>query len=327
MKVGIDLGYNAVKVVSDSGNKTFPSMVGTPEQSSYGMGGRTTFTITHEDKMYNVGEAAIEQSRFAGRQEDREWINSTEYMILFLAALSTQRTSGSVDMSIVTGLPLAYFEADRESVQERFEKVHHVYRDDRKVLTVNVRHCWVAPQPMGTLASMAFTKKGDIANADIARGRVGIIDIGGHTTNILHSLKMEDIRAETESIVMGGWHIARAMQPVIEERCPGVDWKSHEIEQAIKNKSINYRGDTIDLSDDVNTVLNQFANPILAKVRELWPGDGARLDCILITGGGAHLIGNRIKSDLKHSKVSIIDDPVFANAIGYHRLVSVGEKK
>lgn len=319
-KVGIDLGYNATKVVSQGVKVEFCSAVGTPESPRFKMVGTTqNFTIKYQDKVYNVGASAIEQSRFMADPKDRGWINSTEYMVLFHAALSSVRQSGTVEMTVVTGLPLAYFEADKEVIRDKFVGVHHIYRDKRPVLTVNVPECLVAPQAMGALASVAFDEKGHVANAEILTGRVGIIDVGGKTTNILHAYKMGDITAETDSINMGGNNVVRAIRPAVERLCPDIDYKNHEIADMVRTRSNKYGGQTIDLSQQVAQVLDDITAPILAKVRELWPGNGARLDAIIIAGGGAHLIGERLRAELRHSNVTIVDDPVFANAVGYYR--------
>lgn len=326
-KAGIDLGYNAVKVIGNNLKVVFPSAVGTPDKPRFKMvGTATTFTIRYQDKLYNIGDSALEQSRFLTRHEDRDWINSIEYMVLFHAALSSIKHSGTSELTVVTGLPLAYFVDDKETIRDKFTGVHHVYRDERDVLTVNVK-CLVSPQAMGTLASVALNDEGKQANAEVLKGRVGIIDIGGHTTNILHAFRMGDIERQTDSIEMGGWNVARAMESVIERVCPGADYNDHEIADIIRKRSVKCAGKVIDLSSDVNSVLDDITSPILAKVKELWPGDGVRLDAIIIAGGGAHMIGNRIKAELKHENVSIVADPVFANAVGYYRFALFTEKK
>jgi len=324
--LGIDLGYNATKIVSSTGKVQFPSIVGTPDKSSFQIVGASGFSIKHNNKHYNIGNVAAEQSRFVTRKEDREWINSDEYMVLFHAALSTQFVKGPESVTVVTGLPLAYYDADKQNIKEQFERMHHVFRDDRNVVTLNVEKCSVVPQPMGTLAHVAFDDEGNITNSTMLTGRVGIIDIGGKTTNILHALRMADIRAETESVAIGGWDVVRAMQSKVESACPGVGYSDHEISEAVKKMFVKYKGRVVDLSQEVNSVLDKVTQPILSKVRELWAADGARLDQILISGGGAHLIGDRLKSALDHENVELVDDPVFANAMGYYKLAKWQEK-
>jgi hypothetical protein len=61
----------------------------------------------------------------------------------------------------------------------------------------------------------------------------------------------------------------------------------------------------------------ELAAQIIAQASQLWNG-AAILDAILVTGGGALLLGDAIKAHWKHAR--IVSDPVFANATGYYRL-------
>ena len=120
--VGIDLGYAAVKIVTSAQRVQIPSIVGTPEQSTFRFGADQIFTIRINDRVYNVGEAALEQSRFTTRQEDRDWYKSTEYLVLLHAALSSLYQSGHKEIVVVTGLPVAFYESDQDAVRALFER-------------------------------------------------------------------------------------------------------------------------------------------------------------------------------------------------------------
>ena len=328
MYIGIDLGYNSVKVVSSDGRATFPSVVGTPEESSFKVvGSQGEFSITMGDKRYNIGNSAIEQSRFITRSENRDWIDSEEYLALLHAALSTIQESGGFTTNIVTGLPLAYYDDDKDKIKDRFEMLHQVRRGGRAVLRANIEKCYVVPQPMGALASLTFDESGNISRPEFLNSRVGIIDIGGKTTNILHAYKMRDIQTETESINIGAWDIVKAMRKNIEAVCQGANYNDHEIMESIKYKRIKYSGTIIDIRENVEVVLNNVCSPIISKVRELWAGDGARLDRIVISGGGSLLIGQKLSDMIEHQNVTLIEDPVYANADGYYKLAMFKSKQ
>ncbi len=324
--IGIDLGYANVKVVTSTQRIQFPSIVGTPEKSAFNMGTLQDFTITllsssAEKRTYNVGEAALEQSRFTTRQEDREWYKSTEYLVLLHAALSSLYKEGHKEVIVVTGLPVAFYESDKDAIRSLYEdNMHLVVRDDRMVMPIKIVRCYVIPQVMGTLLNEALNLTGQIADQKIAEGRIGVIDIGGNTSNFLHAHKMGDVARETASINMGGWDAMRAVRPIIEDVAPDVNYADHEISQAITDLSIRYRGETIDLTDQIAPVLDPMAEQLIAKAKELWPGGGARLDTILLSGGGALILGERIKAQLNHTDIRIVDDAVFANADGFHKL-------
>ncbi len=324
--IGIDLGYEAVKVVTSSQRVSFPSIVGTPEQSTFKLGAESTFVIRINDRTYNVGEAALEQSRFTTRQEDRDWYNSQEYLVLLHGALSSLYKEGHREVVVVTGLPVAFYESDKQKVRDLFESdMHIVMRDDNPAIPINVLRCFVIPQVMGTLLNEALNDTGQIANQIVAEGRIGVIDIGGNTTNFLHAHKMGDVKRETTSINLGGWDAMRAVRPMIEEVCPDVEYADHEISRIIAEGLVKYRGEEIDLSDRIATILDPMAEQLIAKAKELWPGGGARLDSILLSGGGSLVLGERIKTQIDHTDIRVVEDAIFANANGYYKLAKYRE--
>ena len=99
MDAGLDLGYNAVKVVGDGRRAAFPSAVGTPDRARFALNGNAAGAIVLvEPEHVLVGEEAIQQSRFLARREDRRWIESAEWYSLFLAAL-TELTPATCQVS------------------------------------------------------------------------------------------------------------------------------------------------------------------------------------------------------------------------------------
>jgi hypothetical protein len=72
----------------------------------------------------------------------------------------------------------------------------------------------------------------------------------------------------------------------------------------------------IPLEHIVDTVLGPMAEQVIAEATQLWDGAG-RLDVILVSGGGAILLGTAIKAHFLHAR--IVSDPVFANALGFWR--------
>ena len=63
-------------------------------------------------------------------------------------------------------------------------------------------------------------------------------------------------------------------------------------------------------------VLAAMAEQVISEATQIWHG-AAGLDVILVTGGGALLLGPAIKAHFRHAQV--VDDPIFANALGFWR--------
>jgi len=315
LNIGIDIGYSAVKAVSGERRVTFPSIVGTPDLARFGLSEGQEIVLATANGPVLVGQGAVEQSRFVNRREDRAWIESDEYYTLFLAALSELSGATSVDVTLITGLPVAFY-SDHAHLAGILHSEHHIARTGRRAQLIRVLDCRVIPQPFGALLSAALDDRGRLVNHDLA-GRVGVIDIGGKTTNILSVSRLRELARETASLSLGGWDIVRAVRESLAVRCPGLDLRDHQLVEAIAARQVSYYGEVLDLGPVVETILDPLAEQIIAQATQLWNG-GAALDAILVAGGGALLLGKRILRHFRHAR--LVDDPIFANAIGYWKL-------
>ena len=122
-----------------------------------------------------VGEAAISQSRFLNRREDRNWTEGEEWYALALAALTELTSAIVAEMVIVTGLPVAFYN-DKAQVRDRLLGKHKVQREGRRAQLLKVTDCRVIPQPFGALLSATLDNRGRIAGTTLA---TGVIDVGG----------------------------------------------------------------------------------------------------------------------------------------------------
>jgi PRTRC genetic system protein D len=316
MNLGIDLGYSAVKLAAGQRRVTFPSVVGTPELGRFSLGGQEQNIVLTTPAHVLVGEGAMTQSRFVNRREDRAWIESDEYYHLFLAALTELSTATVVELLLVTGLPVAFY-GDKAVLRERLMGVHKITRESRHAQTFKVSDCRVIPQPFGALLAAALDDRGRIDNHDLATGSVGVIDVGGKTTNLLSVKRLAEIGRETESVSVGAWDVVRAVRAFLADRCPNLELRDHQVIEAIVSRQVRYYGQPVDLGPVIDDALEPMANQVIAQATQLWNG-GAALDAILVAGGGALLLGARLKAHFRHAQV--VADPVFANAEGYWKL-------
>lgn len=316
MNVGIDLGYSAVKVVSGRRRTTFPSVVGTPDLGRFSLGEQDDHLVLNVPEHVLVGEGAMTQSRFVNRREDRAWVESAEYYHLFVAALTELTTATVADLLVVTGLPVAFYN-DKAALRDRLLGVQKVTRDGCHGQTFKVNDCRVIPQPFGALLAAALDDRGRITDQDLATGSVGVIDVGGKTTNLLSVKRLAEISRETESVSVGAWDAVRAVRGFLADRCPNLELRDHQVIEAIIARQVRYYGQRVDLKPAVDAALEPMANQVIAQASQLWNG-GAGLDAILIAGGGALLLGPYLKTYFRHARV--VSEPVFANAEGYWKL-------
>jgi plasmid segregation protein ParM len=313
MNIGLDIGYSAVKAISEGRKVSFPSVVGTPERARIDLREiERSICLTHPSNVL-VGEEAIVHSRFLQRREDRAWIESGEYYLLFLAALTELDAGTLSNIRIVTGLPVNFY-SDSAKLQDRIVGEHKVRREGKAFQTFVVSECRVIPQPFGTLLGVSLDDWGKIADTDLANGMIGVIDIGGKSTNILAVEQLAEISRKTASVNVGGWDVIRVVKAQILERYPELDLRDHQVVEAVSKRELKYFGRFEKVGGMVEEALTPLTEQIIAQATQLWNG-GANMDTVLITGGGALLLGERLQSYFRHAKV--VADPIFANAVGY----------
>ena len=313
MNIGLDIGYSVVKAIADGRKISFPSVIGTPEYSLIDLRENDrSISIVYPSNTL-VGDEAIMHSRFIQRREDRAWIESDEYYMLFLAALTELEAGTWTSVRIVTGLPVAFY-SDRNKLRDRLMGEHKVQRKGKPVQTFVVSECRVIPQPFGTLLAAALDDFGKIEDTDFAKSMVGIIDIGGKSTNIFTVDRLAEISRKTASVNVGGWDVMRVIKTQILERFPELDLRDHQVVDAVMHRKLKYFGETVSLNTAIEEIVAPMADQVIAQVTQLWDR-GANLDIILMTGGGALLLGDRLKQVFRNAKV--VPDPVFANSLGF----------
>jgi plasmid segregation protein ParM len=315
MNTGLDIGYSHTKAVSGDRRAVFPSVVGTPDKARFSLNAAASIVLVDPEPV-QVGEGAVQQSRFLHRREDRHWIEGDEWYNLFLAALTELTTAKRAELRIVTGLPVAFYH-DRQGVRDRLFGSHRVQREGQHAQAFQVTDCRIIPQPFGALLAVCLDDRGRIIDKDLATGAVGVIDVGGKTTNLLSVNRLAEIGRETASAPVGAWDAVRGLREHFDQEYPGLDnLRDHEVIDAIIARQVKYYGNPIDLAGLVDGILEPLAEQVLAEASHLWNG-GATLDAILVSGGGALLLGPYIKRHFRHAR--IIGEPVFANALGFWR--------
>ena len=324
MNAGIDIGYSAVKAKTAAKQVTFPSLVGTPDRARFSLNGPADEIILNLPVgTWLVGQGAVELSRFAPRWEDRSWIESDEYYRLVLASFTELTTATSCDLTVVTGLPVAYY-GDKDTLRDLFLREHRVAREGRRSQTFRVSECRVIPQPFGALLSVALDNRGRVQDTELATGTVGVIDAGSNNTNLLSVKRLAEIAKETASVNVGAWDAARMVQDWLDDHCPDLELRGHQVMEAMIARSVPYYDEKVDLSEVVDAALEPLATQVVSQATQLWNA-GAGLSAILVSGGGALLLGPAIKKHFRHARV--VEDPVFANVIGYWKFAQrIGTK-
>lgn len=315
IRLGLDIGYSSIKAVYDDGRFRIPSIVGTYED--WFTVNTTRQVVELDGKKYLVGSDAIDQSQIVERREDRAWIKSDMYSRLLNYSLLNVAFAGgfqTASMHVVSGLPMAYFNKDAEYLKSIIVGVHSggISGDN---ITVTVDDARIVPQPFGALLNYALSDIGGIIPEN-ASGRVGVIDIGGKTTNILSVNDLAEQSREATSVGVGGWTVTRKLREILISLYPEIDDRISNMERVLVDKSFIYFGKKIDATEEINSVTESIAGQIKAEISQKW-GSASQFEKILISGGGAHLISESLIEMLPQA--FMVSEPVFANANGFYK--------
>jgi plasmid segregation protein ParM len=237
-----------------------------------------------------------------------------------LAALSelvgAESNGNSAEFRVVTGLPVKWY-ADRSVVIEQLEGKHVVRRlnGHESVQRLSVRDVLVVPQPFGSLFDAILDASGQIVDEGLARDRLGVIDVGTYTTDYVLVDALRYVEQGSGSIATG---MSKAYQLIGRSLLDtlGLDLRMHEVDRAVREGQVTIYGETRSIGWLVDPVFDALSEEVLAEAATLW-GDGRNLMAILVTGGGAIPLGERIGRRYRHARV--LEGAALANVRGFEK--------
>lgn len=326
MDIGMDIGFHSTKALADGRRAIFPSLATRPADSLFSLNGAHTIVVdSARAGRYLVGLEAVKKGAGA-RKETHAWIESDEYLSLFYGALSELTTATAASVNLVTGLPLADFARDKAILRDRLLGPHTFTREGRRGQSVKVESVRIVPQAWGAVLALLLDGKGRVVQPELAKSKVAVIDIGGHTVNYLAVDGLSDLPDETKGTERGAWNVVRAVREYLDAEHPGLSrMKDHAVMQAVIVGETWDAGQRVDLGPVVRPILADIGQEIVDTAAQYWGPGAATFRQVIVCGGGAHLWGEPIKRAYRHAVV--LDAPELANARGFYRFAAhVGRK-
>ncbi len=318
MILSIDIGYGYTKGVGpDNLHFSFPSVVGTAEEIHFAtdlIGGSEEHAVQYGDWRFFYGNQAVLQSRIQSAIFDRSRVHDDTYKMLFVATLVelAKLVPEAEHLNVITGLPVAFF-GDRPNVVKSFEGVHRFTTD--RTTKISVESVFVAPQPFGSLFRELLSERGKIANGDMERGRVGIIDVGTYTTDFIVSDELRYVQRASGSISIGWSKVITQLQMALGDQYT-LELTPHEADRVVQDREIRIRGEPISLQSLIDPAVAEMQAAVIARARDLW-GSALGLDMILVSGGGGPHLYDGIRQIYPHAR--LVDDAFWANVEGLYR--------
>lgn len=322
--VGVDDGFAITKVVVLKGGKVEKSM-SIPSRARAGVHGTTNIGEADESApipcyeteglVFTVGDLAdAESAKF------NEYPFSGMNRVIVNHALRMAGLSGK-ECRIATGLPLSMFYKGAEPNSDIISRKNISIREavtshDKSPMPIIIDHS-VFPEGLAAWVDYAVDESGNLV-ADLDE-TVGVIDIGGRTTDIAVVLPGKRIdHARCGSADMGVLNVVEEVRVAL-LHSKNIDVPTMAIERALRSRSIKVWGKLMDIGEIVDAAVAQISDSIMREVdRRL--GTAIDIDKILLVGGGAHLFA-RVAA--KYPNIVIPDEPEFANARGFAKYLNL----
>lgn len=334
--VGIDLGTSITKIVGSDAKQTvkIPSLVGDPNPGWKGLGTDKTWinNLVLEDggKKYFVGELARLQSEIKRPlAADGKMKSLKDAIIAIKAALSTFVKKDYADFIVATGVPVASPQEEMSTLSSGLKgamtiNVMNDATGEEKQINVKIDQCLVMPVCYGSYYEILKTSGEDRAVDAV------VIDIGAGATNILTVYEGRLMRTASGSVQESITTLAGRVADNLNQQT-GKILRPFELIKAIEvgRKSVMVAGEQYDITETIDYYVKSIADIIVDEVTTLLgtlPPD-AWIERVILTGGGAEVFGENMKTiltehNIVHSPDEVIvpEDPVMANAQGFQKI-------
>jgi len=297
---GVDVGFGFTKATDGEKVTVMKSLVGEAQPramneelfSGKGTGG---MHVSLDGRSYFLGELAEAESRVRQFTLDQGQMATQIFPLLSIASLS-QVASDRVPINVVTGLPVGFFLEFRErlaaSLQgERKLTIHEA--GGRREAVLNVNRVKVIPQPYGALVDHLFREDGTMVRPELARKKIGVIDIGFRTTDFIISKGLRHSERGSRTTDNG---LAKAFGVIASAlaEMSGINVELYRLYDAVMEGTIKIRGAEYDISKVKDEVFGRLATAVASDMERAWADDWD-LETILLTGGGGTALHDYLK--------------------------------
>ncbi|MGE4274405.1 MAG: ParM/StbA family protein [Desulfitobacterium sp.] len=279
--IGHDGGRDSHKVDSSTGKQlSVKSIVG--KARSRNLVEDRDYLVEIDSRQWFVGDLARES--FFIRQMATESKIHEDTKILFLTSLALAAEPAS-ELVVTTGLPINQHTPEtKQKLTELLTGEHSVRINNGSPKLIKITNIGIVPEGAGAYFSELLDDNGIIKNEWLSKQLKRVIDIGSRTVNICTiDENNRYLDRDSDTLHYGCLELDNA---------------------AGKNPS----------KEDLEEFARKLAGDINKRLQSYRPAK----DVVLLSGGGSLVLGDYLKTYFPIS--IIVNNPVFANAIGYRRM-------
>jgi plasmid segregation protein ParM len=295
--LGIDIGFGFTKATNGKDTLIFKSIFGDATDiqfwADFGEGGPTDHIhVTIDGKSYFIGDLAEQQSSVLNFTLDQERLLADYVKVLSLTVAGMflkNDASINVPVNLVSGLPIGYFKENHARFNDLLAGHHtvtyHSHDGQQKNREIYINKVRMLPQPMGSILNLLMDDKGKIANKELAKQKIGVVDIGFRTTDFAILDRLRYINRGSKTIDTGISKGFSVIANKLREKS-SVNVELYRLYRAAETGSITMRGHGFSFPKIRDQVYSQLAISIANEIDRLWADDWD-IDAIFLSGGGS----------------------------------------
>jgi plasmid segregation protein ParM len=222
---------------------------------------------------------------------------------------------------LVTGVPSAETKTEREvEITKAFlgdnGGIHEVDVNTDEHL-FRIAHVEVMSQPVATVIGRYLDEEGYVGDEDYEDLKVGVIDIGGGTTDLDIVDKLQRQKGY-RSVPKGFSDVYRSIKVAIKEKYPSHDVTDYELLECLEAKEYkpSRRKDAVDFSKEMDAGIREVVVDIQQTILTSWK-DQTDIDEILLIGASAKIFEDKLADVV--TGLTIPHNHHISNVEGYYR--------
>ncbi len=299
--LGIDIGFGFSKASNGKEDIMLKSIFGDAVNIQFHSNFENNSSIDKlhvsiDDKSYFVGDYAEQQSNVRHFTLDQEKLINDFIKILTLS-IAGRFSEAEKPLGIVSGLPAGFFKENNKQVAKLLTGQHRItfHKSDQTKTQKNIyiKKIRMMPQPLGSFFNLLMDDNGKIVNKDLAKQKVGIVDIGFRTTDVIIFDNLEYIDRGSTTMDTGIAKTFNTIAAKLQEKS-GIRIELYRLYNAVETGIIKMKGQEYNISKIKDQVFSQSAEIIANDIERLWSNDWD-IDTIILTGGGGMALSQYLK--------------------------------
>jgi len=327
--LGIDVGFGFTKATDGNEPVVFKSIFGDATEIQFWVDFQDRhlteyFHVSIDSKSYFVGDLAEQQSDVVSFTLDQDRM-ITDFVRLFALTVAglfaDKEQAGDTTMRVVSGLPVGFFkqyhDRFRDALMGRHAITYHSPDGNRLTRKLAIEGVQLVPQPMGSVLNLLMDAKGRIADKELARQKIGVVDIGFRTTDYMVIDKLRYIERSSRTMDSGISKAYAVIANKLHEKS-GVNVELYRLFEAVRKGAIKMRGQGFNFAKIRDQIYAQLATTIAGDMDRLWANDWD-IDTIVLTGGGCQDLAAHLQPLITGSvrTAPSQNDPRLSNVEGY----------